>query len=268
MRTNTILNYFKFLRSQSDQSRNEEQGFIRHSDLTKRLVADRRVQPEVKQAVALSSCMAFLNGYGNDRDTPLLELAATYFWDGIDVSAGEIPREDSLQGYVYRHSFHYRPSGHPIVGLPVRDKLSQELFNRIRRMKKFEDLPWDNVRLMMYSYASHTPRDTDSPFVAFLSPSESLEFHKMVIGWANTSERQLNVGREMNSLSGSVMFRNLERSPEAQRLWAEATLQFYEAHYSKEWYPAKVMYEVAVKFPDLAGRIKKRAKDWRIPAPE
>jgi len=266
MRTNAIINYFKFLRSKSDESKNESLGFVRHFDLEKRMLENGKIHPEVKNAIALGSCMAFLNGYGDERDEPMLEFAAKYFWNDLDISSGELPREDSLQGFIYRHAFHYSHSGDSrIVGLPVRDKLSKELITRIQTIKDFDQLTWDRVRLMMYSYMTYTPRDTDSPFVSFLSPDDAVELYEMILKWANTPERRLNVGREINSLSGEAMFRNLGRVPKAQRLWAESTLQFYEAYYSKDWYPARIMPEIASKFPDL--RVSMKGKDWGFSLP-
>jgi hypothetical protein len=265
VRTNAIINYFRFLRQKSDCSRQESVGFIKHTNLVKRTLDNPSVPNAVKDAVALSSGIAFLNGYGNNADEPLLETVASRFWNGLDVSAGEIPSEDSLAGYVYRHAFHYRvPSNSKVVALPTRTEISSELISRIQRIRQFAQLPWQNVRLMLYSYTVHTPRDTESPFVTFLEPDHSVQFYKLVLAWANTPRRRTDLGQELNSLSGTAMFRSVSRSKTAQRQWAELTIQFYESYYSRDWYPAKVIPEIIDEFSDLRPRVR---AEWGVGLP-
>jgi hypothetical protein len=204
-------------------------------NLVKRAIEKHDGPAPVKDAVALGSCVAFLNGYGNDADQVLLEIAATYFWNGLDILGGESPAEDSLAGFVYRHAFHCTiPSNSQVVALPAREKISSQLLERLQRIRDFSQLPWQNVRLILYSYASHTPRDTESPFVTFLGPDDAVRLYKPVLAWANTATRRADLGRALNSLSGMAMFKSVGRSPNAQRRWAELTLQFFDSYYSRD----------------------------------
>lgn len=262
VRTNAIVNYFKYLRSRSDESKQESLAFARHTQLVESTIGNSSIPDSIKQAVALSACISFINGYGDDRDKGILAYAADYFWSGISVSEGELPREDSLRGYVYRHAFHYQRPTDGVTGLPVLTDVSQKLLEKIESISDFNSLTWEQVRLMTYSYVVHTPRDTESPFVSFLVPEHAIVFWIKVLEWAYTKERRVQLGREINSLSGHAMFRNIGRDPARQLEWAKLTLQFYENHYSSEWYPAKIMHDILHEYPDLRSRIK--AKDWGI----
>lgn len=162
----------------------------------------------------------------------------------------------SLQGYVYRHAFHFRAG--EIYARPERAAISHGLLTEIKAIDQFNTLPFQRIENMLYAYLSQTPRDTDSPFVSFLDPDDGVEFFKCVIAWADYDDRKLALGRQLNSLTGSVVARNIGRTPAAQRAFADAIIEFYERNYTSGWGPAKLLHEILESHPELKSRVSRR----------
>jgi hypothetical protein len=248
---NIFLNYFRFLRANQDENRQEGMNDERRKELVARFLNYEKLRADSKAYVALAAAASFTYGGGDNRDSAFLRSAVKDFWVGLDISRGEAPTEDSLRGYLYRHGLYYRDVYGRVVVLPERDELSHSLIARILEIREFGSLPWERISIIIYSYLAHTPRDTESPFVAFLRPAEGAKLMDMVFSWANSAERRRSLGQALNSLEGSSIFRNLSSDRGAQRHFAEATIRFYEAYYSQDWFPAKVLNDILDTYPDL-----------------
>ena len=271
VRENVFLNYFRFLRKKQDANRQESVNDGRRKELVAHFLNDTRLLPSTKAYISIAAAICFSNGGGDLRDTSLLTNGVGYFWKGLDVSRGEIPTEDGLRGYFYRHGLYYRDVyGRPVV-LPERDELSRSLMHEIVGINEFRSLSWAKVSVMMYSYLAHTPRDTESPFVAFLRPAEGARFMDMIFDWANTAERRRELGQELNSLEGSSILNNLSCGPHpeqcdvhAQRHFAEATIRYYESYYSEDWHPANLLADILDKYPELRATVHRRDYGFSI----
>lgn len=257
-RENVFVNYFRFLRSKQDENKQETMNQEKRKEMLSRFQNDNRLLPETKAYISIAGAVCFAYGGGDSRDDSLLRNATDSFWVGLEISRGEIPTEDSLRGYFYRHDLYYRDVYGRVVVLPERDALSRSLMEQIGRIKGFPSSPWENISVMMYSYLAYTPRDTESPFVAFLRPSEGAKFMDMVYAWANTVDRRRDLGQALNSLEGSSILRNLGPKTDAQRHFAEATVRFFEDNYSSDWYPARILQEIVDEYPDLKSNLHRK----------
>lgn len=261
LRERAILNYFRYLNESAGVAESPGAETVRHAELVTRTLTDPSVSDDLKNSVALCGAAVFSGGQGDLRDTSLLEFAADRFWNPMDVGRGELPQEETVHGFVYRHRLYYE-HGDRTVGFPgIRERLSESLWRELEEIDKWDELSWERVRLLWYAYAVYTPRGSSSPFVAYLAPSESLALTRKVLHWASTPERREAVSRELASLSGSRLYRNLSGDEQSQRRFAEAVFTFYEEHSREEWWPPKLLSDICQDNPEFRARVR---PEWGV----
>jgi hypothetical protein len=235
---------------------------------------DDSISDDAKQAIAFGASTVFGDKHGSEPDIFIRE-AAQRFWGGHDVARGATPVEGSMRAYLYQTVFRYNGRGAvDLASAGLRDAVS---------LLDPTQLDFDNVRLILYGYAS-SPTIARDP--AYLVPSDVVEVMRAILGWANTPERQQQLSWELGSLIGSHLFMNMMPSSYRQegdaamsveevgtrctaaRKYAEMLLDWYRDHYAKGWGIPKFYHEIANEFPDLETRIDREAwglgKAWQL----
>ncbi len=233
---------------------------------------DPSLTSKAKQAVAFATAVVFGQQWQYQSDTFVRE-AAQRFWEGMDVGRGATPVEGSLQAYLFERVFHYnnppgtddwfRSEAVTVASASLRDAILRGNLSRLN---------FDNVRLILYGYASSPTVGRDP---AYLVPSDVVEVMRTILAWANTAERRKDLSMELGSLSGHHVFLQMLPSSQpkqefskeeddrgrcgAARTYASLLLDWYGKYHAPDWPPAKFFDEVANEFPDLESRINRQA---------
>lgn len=177
-----------------------------------------------------------------------------------------------MQSYVYEKVFHYNdPPGSP--DWYRRDAValaSANLRDQLLGLRP-QNLNLDNMRLILYSYASSTTAGNES---SYLIPADVVEVTRRVLDWADTPERRKAVSMELGSLMGQRLFLNmlpssihkpsqyedlrtkeLQARCAAAKSFAEMLIDWYRKHYADDWYIPMFLHDVAGEFPDLENKI-------------
>jgi hypothetical protein len=275
-RPTTLLLYFDEYRlSLRDDAGHAAQGAyerVRAVAEFQSYLRDESLSGEAKQAIAFGASIVFGYRFGYESDVFIRE-AAQRFWSGLDVARGATPKEGSLRAYLYGRAFHY-------YGWDAADIASAGLRDAIRQLDAGK-LDFDNIRLILFGYAT-APTIARDP--AYLTPTDVVEVMRVALGWANTPEKRLSLSWELGSLSGDQLFMNMmpKSYPEvddvkkitaemasarcaAAKSYAEMLLKWYRDHYTVGWGIPKFLHEVVNEFPELEGRIDRKA--WGLGGP-
>lgn len=254
---------------------------VRAEEEFRSYMRDPSITSRAKQAVAFAAAVVFGQQWQYQSDTFVRE-AAQRFWEGMDVGRGATPVEGSVEAYLFERVFHYNnPPGTDdwFRGEAV-TVTSASLRNAILR-SNLSHASFDNVRLVLYGYASSPTVGRDP---AYLAPPHVVEIMRAVLAWANTTERRKELAMELGSLSGHHVFLQMlpsshpkqEFSKEeddqsrcgAAKAYASLLLDWYAKHHAPDWPPASFFDEVANEFPDLESRINRQAwglgKAWPL----
>ena len=208
-----------------------------------------------KQAIAFAGSIALGQKFEPKCDF-LFREAASRFWDKLDVARSDTPVEGSFEGHLYAREFQENycvQDAKAITSAGLRDRILG---------LNMGHLGADSVRLLLYSYA-------ESPTVGaerapYLVPSDVVKVMRVILHWANTPERRMELSMMLGSLSGRRLFFNMisdedHADCEAARVFAEMLFDWYEQYHSPDWFVPEFFHAVVNEFPDLENQVHRDA---------
>jgi hypothetical protein len=216
--------------------------------LVRRLNADQSVPNDVKFDLSAALSLAFPE-YMSDQFDKVLPLAAERFWEGVDVSIGEMPR--GLRYRLYNERFHYvEPVRQRVIAREEVTIVSRQLLQRLLGLR-LKSMTTEEIGWLLYNYCESVP--VISPY---LLPQDCFQFVRSVLATLTTGPGRREFSMELGSLSGDELYRSIGRDADLKRKYAETVIEWYEKYSQKAWYIPKFLGEVEVDYPDLKPRIE------------
>ena len=269
----SLMSSIQYNESNVARSRRIQQETSSHMSNTK-------LSTQIKRAVALGASIAFAHKSQREKNPTVARSAAKFFWAGFNLTAGEVPKENSIEAYVYKNTIAYESKKRPSAraeGFQLAELASQSLRNTILNLN-FESLRIDNIGSLLYAYAEITTV-ADSP--TYLVPADTVAVVQRILKWADTDEKRIALSGELGSIGGDWLFRNLlPNCPHCSTVMAESEVEkrctaaeefgemlssWYMEHHAEDWNIPKFFYSVVYEFPELGDRVE--GEKWGVGLP-
>ena len=168
----------------------------------------------VKSEIFTAMAFIYTTGYGSKTEAPLLELVAEYFWEGVDISAGEYQAYKSLKWLLYRDKFYLREgSVIPLKNQPAY-LVSKSLWEKLDQLD-FSTLDFAQKRFILIEYAilgrghKKNCKGNSTEFFPLLMPEETVALVKKIISSINSSAEKEEMAITLSKYFGIAIYDNI-----------------------------------------------------------
>ena len=265
-RSHSLYYYYQYLNKRSAISGHKPSEFLKRIKRSQeaKFISQRTDIPDlVKSEIFTAMAFIYTTGYGGKTEAPLLELAAKYFWVGVDISAGEDPAYESLKRLLYRDKFYLRegsgmPSDHPAY------LASKSLWKKLDQLD-FSTLDFEQKRLILLQYLIldvGRKKDVKGNITGgfpLLMPKETAALVKRIIPSINSSEEKEEMAIVLSNFPRIVIYNNIfEHDKRIAKEYIEFLVSWYEQNDGYNWQKPDFLEAAVLAFPSFKDRIDAR----------
>ena len=157
-----------------------------------------------------------------------IEIAASHFWDDLDVSKGETPVDGSVKKILYDGCFQgeYYKFSTARRGIDI---VKKKLFENLSLLD-YSNMDDHKIWLILHAYSERNYRDTTS--TAYLHPSQTCQLIDKILVSRKACEQKRDMAFFLGSASTIMLHESMSQDSIAARQFVKSLINWYVNNYS------------------------------------